>query len=195
MSQTANNRPTPRLSTETEMEMVVSEAIQVANCQLVLIRETHSYLKRKAAEYGIILTEQDLHSWSMSAWMELAKAKAWLRMPATRFEKRTEKERKPKTELFPRHEKSAVPAEDAELPFSNPAIAPARRKLRGMLRRDSVTEAELIEILRESSPDQTQLLSNFEEIPARTAELCVQRWPVILELVQSMRNDEGGEAA
>src|SRR6516165_1603923 len=81
MSQSPNNRPAPRLSTETEMEMVVSQAIQVANCQLVAIRETHGYLKRKAAEFGIILTEQDLHSWSMSAWMELAKAKAWLRMP------------------------------------------------------------------------------------------------------------------
>jgi len=44
MSQAANNRPAPRLSTETEMEMVVSQAIQVANCQLVAIRETHGYL-------------------------------------------------------------------------------------------------------------------------------------------------------
>jgi len=63
-----------------------------------------------------------------------------------------------------------------------------------MLRRDAVGEAELIEILRESSPDQSPLLTNFEAIPARTAELCLERWPVILELVQSMRND-GGEAA
>src|SRR5215471_10121948 len=122
MSQSANNKTTPRLSTETEMEMVLSQAIQVANCQLVAIRETHGYLKRKAAEYGIILTEQDLHSWSMSAWMELAKAKAWLRMPATRFEKRSEQEKKPKAELFPRSELPAIPAGDAELPFSNPAI-------------------------------------------------------------------------
>jgi hypothetical protein len=121
------------------MEMVVSQAIQVANCQLVAIRETHGYLKRKAAEYGVILTEQDLHSWSMSAWMELAKAKAWLRMPATRFERRSDKDRKPKTELFPRSEQPTI--------------------------------------------------------PARTAELCVQRWPVILELVQSMRNENDGEVA
>jgi hypothetical protein len=177
------------------MEMVVSQAIQVANCQLVAIRETHGYLKSKAAEYGVILTEQDLHSWSMSAWMELAKAKAWLRMPATRFEKRSEKDKKPKTELFPRSEQAANPAEEAELRFSNPAMAPALKKLREMLRRDSVNEAELLGILRESSPDQSPLLSNFEAIPARTAELCLQRWPVILELVQSMRNDEGGEAA
>jgi len=191
MSQSPNNRPAPRLSTETEMEMVVSQAIQVANCQLVAIRETHGYLKRKAAEYGIILTEQDLHSWSVSAWMELAKAKAWLRMPATRFEKRSEKEKKPKTELFPICEKPFPPTGDTELPFSNPAILPALRKLRAMLKRDAVDESELLEILRESSPDQTLLLSNFEEIPARTAELCLQRWPVILELVQSMRNDDG----
>jgi hypothetical protein len=33
-----------------------------------------------------------------------------------------------------------------------------------MLRRDSVDEAELIEILRESSPDQSPLLSNFEAL-------------------------------
>jgi hypothetical protein len=61
-------------------------------------------------------------------------------------------------------------------------------------RRDLVDEAELIEILRESSPDQSPLLSNFEAIPARTAELCLERWPLILELVQSMRNEDGGEA-
>ena len=35
-----------------------------------------------------------------------------------------------------------------------------------MLRRDAVGEAELIEILRESSPDQGPLLSSFEAIPA-----------------------------
>jgi hypothetical protein len=177
------------------MEMVVSQAIQVANCQLVAIRETHGYLKRKAAEYGVILTEQDLHSWSMSAWLELAKAKAWLRMPATRFEKHSDKDRKPKTELFPRSEQAANPAGDAELPFSNPAVAPALKKLRGMLKRDAVDETELLRILGESSPDQNLSLNTLEAIPARTAELCVQRWPVILELVQSMRNDEGGEAA
>jgi hypothetical protein len=116
-------------------------------------------------------------------------------MPATRFEKRSEKDKKPKTELFPRSEKPAAPAEDAELPFSNPAMAPALKKLREMLRRDSINEAELIGILRESSPDQTLLLNNFEAIPTRTAELCLERWPVILELVQSMRNDDNGDAA
>jgi hypothetical protein len=120
MSPSANNKSTPRLSTETEMEMVVSQAIQVANCQLVAIRETHGYLKRKAAEYGVILTEQDLHSWSMSAWLELAKAKAWLRMPATRFEKRSEKEKKPQAELFPRSERATNPAS---------AVVVAMRKL------------------------------------------------------------------
>src|SRR5215468_1374366 len=123
MSQPANNKTTPRLSTETEMEMVVSQAIQVANCQLVAIRETHGYLRRKAAEYGLILTEQDLHAWSVSSWLELAKAKAWLRMPATRFEKRSEKEKKPKAELFPRSEQAANPGGEGELPFSNPAVA------------------------------------------------------------------------
>jgi len=195
MSQCANNKPTPRLSTETEMEMVVSQAIQVANCQLVAIRETHGYLKRKAAEYGIILTEQDLHAWSVSAWLELAKAKAWLRMPATRFEKRSEKEKKPKTELFQRSEQAANPGGEGELPFSNPAVALALRRLRGMLKRDAVDETELLRILEESSPDQNDSPKNFEEIPVRTAELCLQRWPVILELVQSMRHDDSGEAA
>src|SRR5215469_11772332 len=120
MSQFPNNKTTLRPSTETEMEMVVSQAIQVANCQLVAIRETHGYLKRKAAEYGIILTEQDLHAWSVSAWLELAKAKAWLRMPATRFEKRSEKDQK----------------------TLETGLPPKR-----LLRRDSIDEAELIEIL------------------------------------------------
>jgi hypothetical protein len=74
-----------------------------------------------------------------------------------------------------------------------PAIAPALRKLRGMLKRDAIDEAELIEILRESSPGQSPLLSNFEAIPARTAELCLERWPVILEMVQSMRHENSEE--
>jgi hypothetical protein len=68
MSQLTNNdRPPARLSTETEMEMVVSQAIRIANCQFIAIRETHGYLKRKVAELGIPLSEQELHAFSMSA--------------------------------------------------------------------------------------------------------------------------------
>ena len=56
----------------------------------------------------------------------------------------------------------------------------------------SVFRGQLIEGIL---PDQTLLLSNFEAIPARTAVLCLERWPVILELVQSMRSDDNGETA
>ena len=52
----------------------------------------------------------------------------------------------PKTELFPRSEQPAA------VPFSDPTVAPALRKLRELLQRDSVNEHELISILRESTP-------------------------------------------
>jgi hypothetical protein len=174
------------------MEMVVSQAIRIANCQFIAIRETHGYLKRKVAELGIPLSEQELHAFSMSAWLELAKAKAWQRLPPTRFTKPEPKEERPqkKAELFPRVEQPIEP----DVPFSNPGVAPALRRLRQMLRRDSIDEGELLAILRESTPQDAVAPETLEEAPVRSLELLLSRWSVVRELVEAGRRD-GGEAA
>jgi hypothetical protein len=67
--------------------------------------------------------------------------------------------------------------------------------VRQLLQCDSVNKAELLAIVKESSPCQTLFLNNLEQIPAKTAELCLQGWPTIVELVESMRTETGGEAA
>ena len=85
-------------------------------------------------------------------------------------------------------QKKEPPAGKAEA-FAEPNIAPALRKLREMLANDRVNEEELLAILRESAPRQTLFLKSLDEIPTRTAQLCLQRWATILELVQSMRDD------
>jgi hypothetical protein len=96
----------------------------------------------------------------------------------------------PKTELFPRSKQSLY----SNVPFSSPTIAPALHKLRQFLQRDAITEAELLGIVHESSPRQTLFLDNLDQIPTRTAELCLERWPTIVELVEASRNN-GPEAA
>jgi hypothetical protein len=197
MNQLSNHNAPERLSTEAEMEIVVSQAIRIANCQFIAIRETHGYLKRKVAELGIPLSEQELHAFSMSAWLELAKAKAWQRLPATRFAKKDDKpprESKPaKTELFPRTEQTADPGENTR-PFSTPGVSLALRKLRQMLRRDSIDEQELLSILRESTPQDAVAPETLDKAPARSLELLLSRWSVVRELVEAGRQD-GGEAA
>ena len=72
----------------------------------------------------------------MSAWLDLVKAKAWQRLPPTRFTKSEPKEERPrkKAELFPRVEQPTEP----DVPFSNSGVAPALRRLRQMLKRDSI---------------------------------------------------------
>ena len=124
----------------------------------------------------------------------MSQSKAHYRMPATRLERPAKKKapaksvQSQKRELFSRTEEPAIP-------FSDPTITPALRKLRELLQRDAISEPELLAIVRESSPRQTLFLDNFEQIPARTAELCLQRWPTIVELVEAERSSNGGEAA
>jgi hypothetical protein len=194
------NEEHPSSKDNVDMDAIVGQANQLANTILLALRTVHEYIVPRALSHGIKLSARDQHAWAMNLTIALSQAKAHRWMPATRLQKPTARRRAPvesddsqtprKSELFPRAE---PPAGDP-VPFSNPAISPALAKLRQMLSNDHVEEEELLAILRESSPRQTLFLSRLDEISARTAELCLQRWPVIVELVESMRADNG-EAA
>jgi hypothetical protein len=136
----------------------------------------------KVREYGVELDAAAKSSWAMSLWITVARERAWLRMPATRFERKAEEPQKPE------------PPPAKTVPFSESNIAPALAKLRQMLKNDDVNEEELMAILRESAPRHTVLFSQLDEVPSRTVELCIQRWETIRELIAAMRGD-GGEAA
>jgi hypothetical protein len=178
-----------------DLEAAVGIANQYANTILLALRTIHEYVAPRAAAHGIKLSARELHAWSVSLSIALSQSKAHQRMPATRLPKPATKKAlaksvaSPKNELFPRSV-----GQPPTVPFSDPAIAPALRKLRQLLQHDSVTEPELLAILKESSPRQTLFLDNLEQIPEKTAALCLQRWPTIVELVQAERNDNG-EAA
>jgi hypothetical protein len=177
-----------------DLDTAVGIANQYANQILLALRTIHEYVAPRAAAHGIKLSARELHAWSVSLSIALSQSKTHYRMPATRLEKPVTKKapaksvQSQKRELFPRTEEPAIP-------FSDPTVTPALRKLRELLQRDSVNEAELLAILKESSPRQTLFLDTLEQIPERTAELCLQRWPTIVELVEAERQNDNGEAA
>ena len=186
----------PKDNNSTELEAAVAQANQLANMILLALRTVHEYIVPRALQHGIKLSAREQHAWSVSLSIAMSQAKAQYRMPSTRLQKRpasvkaspaSVEKASPKTELFPRTE----PPDER---FSNPAVAPALRKLRQMLAHDRVSEEELMAILKESAPRQTLFISSLSEIPVRTAELCLERWPTIVELVQASR-DEDPEAA
>jgi hypothetical protein len=191
VNEAGNIRTAP--GSKEDMEGVIAQTRQICNAMTVVINEIHNYLVPRAAEFGVVLDAQAEHAWAMSAWITISRdSKAQYRMPPRRLgvannATNPRPPKSPKSELFPRAEPPAA----GPVPFSNPAMSPALAKLRQMLSNDQVEEEELLAILRESSPRQTLFLSRLDEIPARTAELCLQRWPVIVELVESMRADNG----
>jgi hypothetical protein len=176
-----------------DLDTAVGIANQYANTILLALRTIHEYVAPRAAAHGIKLSARECHAWSVSLSIALSQSKTHYRMPATRLERPAKKKApaksvgSPKNELFSRTEEPAIP-------FSDPTITPALRKLRELLQRDAISEPELLAIVRESSPRQTLFLDNLEQIPARTAALCLQRWPTIVELVEAERS-QGGEAA
>src|SRR6516164_8008697 len=143
------------------LDAAVAIANQYANTILLALRTIHEYVAPRAAAHGIKLSARELHAWSVSLSIALSQSKAHYRMPTTRLEKPVQKKApaksvtSPKNELFPRTE------QPAPVPFSDSALAPALRKLRQLLGRDAVNEAELLAILRESSPRQTLFLDNL----------------------------------
>ena len=184
-----------------DMQQVVEQANRLANTILLALRTVHEYIAPRALAHGIKLSARETHAWAVSLSIALSQGKAHWRMPATRFEKSIQPSKKApaksiqpqRTELFPRTKQPEKTEESAQR-FSSPAIRPALRKLREMLQQDSVNEEELLAILKESSPRQTLFVDSLQDIPDRTAELCLERWPTIVELIEAGRTNDG-EAA
>ena len=172
-----------------ELDAVVAQANQIANTILLALRTVHEYIVPRAASHGIKLSAREQHAWAVSLSIALSQSKAYHRMPTTRQQPSVVKPPKKKPALF---EHAQEPADS--LPFSDPTIAPALRRLRQLLERHAITEAELLGIVRESAPRQTLFVNSLQDIPDRTAELCLERWPTIVELIEAGRRD-GGEAA
>jgi hypothetical protein len=180
------------LTNNNDLDTAVGIANQYANTILLALRTIHEYVAPRALAHGIKLSARELHAWSVSLSIALSQSKAHYRMPATRLERPAKKKapaksvQSQKRELFSRTEEPAIP-------FQDPTVTPALRKLRELLQRDSISESELLAILKESSPRQTLFLDNLEQIPARSAELCLQRWPTIVELIEAERNSNEGQ--
>ena len=183
---------------DNSLDAVVGQANQLANTILLALRTVHEYVAPRAVAHGIKLSARELHAWSVSLSIALSQSKAHYRMPTTRLEKPAQKKAlansmaPQRTELFPRPEQTPLSENTAR--FSNAAIAPALRKLRQLLRRDQIDEAELVSILRESTPQDAIAPASLDEAPTRSLELLLSRWEVVKELVEAGRQDTG-EAA
>src|SRR6516225_1813459 len=144
------NEQNSSLNNENDLSAAVGIANQYANTILLALRTIHEYVAPRAAVHGIKLSARELHAWSVSLSIALSQSKAHYRMPTTRLEKPAQKKAPAKsiapqrTELFPRTEQTPLSENTAR--FSNAAIAPALRKLRQLLRRDQIDEAELVSI-------------------------------------------------
>jgi hypothetical protein len=130
-----------------DMANVVALSTQMANTMFVCLREVHHYLVPKAKADGIMLDAQAAQSWAMSLWIALAHEKAWLYMPSTRFKEKTAETNR------------TVGGTAKTVPFSEPGISPALRKLRQMLKRDLVVQdppdlehREIVQFARPRNP-------------------------------------------
>jgi hypothetical protein len=198
LEQRSMSQPNNSKAASGDMTSVVEMATRMSNVYLVCLREVHHYLIPKAQAEGIAIDAQNAHALAVSLWIQLSREKAWLRMPATRFTKAEPKEQQAqkKPELFPRSEAPLKPeSQNRETPFANPAISPALRKLREMLKRDSVNEREVVQVLREATPRGTTAPTSLDEAPERTLSLLLSRWEVTRELIEAARADGGGEVA
>ena len=95
-------------------------------------------------------------------------------MPATRFDIQ-----KPKT----------AKRSEPPIPFSDPAVLPALRTLRELLKRDSVLEREILRILQEATPRGTVPPASLDATPERSLQLLLDRWGVVRELVEAGRTE------
>jgi hypothetical protein len=153
MSNSANNGQTP----STDMDEVVAQANQIANTVLLALRTVHEYIAPRAESHGIKTSARDKHAWSVSLSIALSQSRAYTRMPTTRFDFPKPKFAPAKKELFSRPE--------TPIPFSDPAVLPALRELRELLKRDSVEEREIIDILREATPRGTVAPISLDATP------------------------------
>jgi hypothetical protein len=141
-----------------DMDEVVAQANQIANTILLALRTVHEYISPRAEAHGIKLSARDRHAWAVSLSIALSQSKAYWKMPTTRVGIEKNKPSKPAAkELFSRQEQT--------VPFSDPAVLPALKELREILRRDSISEREIVALLRESAPRATRPPTSLDTAP------------------------------
>jgi hypothetical protein len=182
MSDTSDNGQRP----PTDVDEVVAQANQMANAILLALRTVHEYIAPRAESHGIKLSARDKHAWSVSLSIALSQSRAYTRMPATRVDVQKSKPAPATKELFSRPEPT--------VPFSDPAVLPALKQLRELLKRDSVGEEEVLAILREATPRGTRPLRALDTTPDRSLKLLIERWDTIRELALAGRAASGGDA-
>jgi len=161
-----------------DMDEVVAQANQIANTILLALRTVHEYISPRAEAHGIKLSARDRHAWAVSLSIALSQSKAYWKMPTTRVGLEKAKPSKPAAkELFSRPELT--------VPFSDPAVLPALKKLRELLKRDSVGEEEVLAILREATPRGTRPPRSLDATPDRSLKLMIERWDTIRELAEA----------
>jgi hypothetical protein len=171
-----------------DMDQVVAQANQLANMILLALRTVHEYISPRAEAHGIKLSARDRHAWAVSLSIALSQSRAYGKMPATRVGLEKTKPVKPAAkELFSRPEPT--------VPFSDLAVVPALKELRELLKRDSVSEKEILELLRESAPRGTRPPQSLDAAPERSLKLMIERWDTVRELAEAGRADSGGDAA
>jgi len=182
MSNTPNNG-----APSADVDEVVAQANQMANAILLALRTVHEYIAPRAESHGIKLTARDKHAWSVSLSISLSQSRAYTRMPTTRFDFQKPKLAPARKELFSRPE--------APIPFNDPAVLPALKELRELLKRDSVSEKEILELLNEAAPRGSQPPRSLDATPERSLKLMIERWDTVRELAEAGRADPGGDAA
>jgi hypothetical protein len=203
MSNPANNgQPN---NDDADMASVVAQATQICNAMFIAIREVDCYLKPKLAEIGILLDKRSTHALAMSCWIAMGQGKMHLRLPAKRFGKRVKVQHKESTDsvdslltatIAPAPAKKELFSRpETPIPFSDPAVLPALKELRQLLKRDSVSEKEILELLDEAAPRGTQPPRSLDATPERSLKLMIERWDTVRELAEAGRADPGGNAA
>ena len=171
-----------------DMDQVVAQANQIANTILLALRTVHEYIVPRAESHGIRLSVRDKHAWYVSLSIALSQSRAYSKMPTTRVGLEKTNPVKPAAkELFSRPEPT--------VPFADPAVVPALKELRELLKRDSVSEKEILELLRESAPRGTRPPQSLDTAPERSLKLMIERWDTVRELAEAGRADSGGDAA
>jgi hypothetical protein len=177
MSNTSNNGTPPA-----DVDEVVAQANQIANTVLLALRTVHEYISPRAESHGIKLSARDKHAWSVSLSIALSQSRAYTRMPTTRFDFQKPKFAPAKKELFSRPE--------TPIPLSDPAVLPALKELRELLKRDSVEEREIVRILQEATPRGSVPPISLDATSERSLQLLLDRWGVVRELVEAGRTPE-----
>jgi hypothetical protein len=155
-----------------ETDVVVGLANQLAHVILIALKVTHTYIVPRAESHGIKLSARDKHAWAMNLAIALSQNKAYLKLPATRLEKRTQK---------------PVQKTSAPLFADRKQESEALGQVRQLMKDAGVTEAELLGIMREGGTREAMFAADLSAIPDKMLRLAIERWETVVELAAAGR--------